>query len=462
MRRILWFRRDLRVNDNPLLSLGGEVLPIFIFDTNILKDLPKDDKRVSYIFSRVLHLKEALKTKGLDLKLFYATPVDVFSGLAKMGFDEVAASGDYDSYARQRDLEVSHILPFNAVDDTYIFRPDEILKADGTPYLVFTPFYNKSKTLFDKKHLQEYPCVQQHLYETDYEGILECMQTDKQVCKLDIASIGFQNTPLLITEPHEKLTALEKKLDTYHTNRDFPALDGTSHLSLELRFGTLSIRELLRFLARLKSKGIETEPFFRQLVFRDFYAYLLFHFPHIQTQNYKYSFKGIPDIKKYESFIQAKTGVPIIDAGVTELLQTGDMHNRIRMVCASFLTKDLLLPWQWGERFFAQHLLDYDAASNVLSWQWSAGTGVDPQPYFRIFNPYLQSKRFDSKAHYIKKWLPQLKDVDAKCLHDELYLSEHTIEAYPAPMINHKEACKKALKYFKRSYNDITKDEEHL
>ncbi len=451
MRRILWFRRDLRVNDNPLLSLGGEVLPIFIFDTNILKNLPKNDKRVSYIFSRVLHLKEALKKKGLDLKLYYGTPNDVFSKLAKLGFDEVAASGDYDSYARQRDLEVSHILPFNAIDDTYIFRPDEILKADETPYLVFTPFYNKAKTIFKKKHMQEHQYVQQNLYEIDYEGILHCIQTEEKLASIDISSIGFQTVSLTISRPDEKLAALEKKLDKYSKDRDFPTLDSTSHLSLELRFGTLSIREILRFLATQKNRGIETEPFFRQLVFRDFYAYLLYHFPHLEIQNYKYSFKGIEDSEKYEVFTHAKTGVPIIDAGVTELLQTGDMHNRVRMVCASFFTKDLLLPWQWGEKFFAQHLLDYDAASNILSWQWSAGTGVDPQPYFRIFNPYLQSKRFDPKALYIKRWLPQLKDIDAKHLHDETYLCDHHIIDYSKPMLLHKTAAKIAIEAFKNN-----------
>ncbi len=451
MRRILWFRRDLRVEDNPLLSLGGEVLPIFIFDTNILDKLHKDDKRVSFIFSRVLRLKEALKTKGLELRLFYGAPADIFLRLSKKGFEEVAASGDYDSYARQRDLEISHILPFNTIDDTYIFRPDEILKADQTPYLVFTPFYNRAKSLFGKKHLQEYPCLQQDLYETDYEGIFHCTQTEEKSYPIDLSSLGFQKMPLLLSEPAEKLADLAKRLDSYAKERDFPALESTSHLSIELRFGTLSIRELLRFLAKQKKSGAETEAFFRQLVFRDFYAYLLYHFPRLETENYKYTFQGIEDDAKYEAFCQARTGVPIIDAGVRELLQTGYMHNRVRMVCASFFTKDLLLPWQWGEKFFAQHLLDYDTASNTLSWQWSAGTGVDPQPYFRIFNPYLQSKRFDPKAVYIKKWLPELNSLETKSIHDEKALQQHQLQGYPHPMLDHKLASKQALEYFKGS-----------
>jgi len=451
MRRILWFRRDLRIEDNPLLSLGGEVLPIFIFDTNILKKLSKEDRRVSFIFSRVLELKKGLQAKGLDLKLFFADPLEVFASLAHLSFDEVAASGDYDSYARQRDLQISHILPFNYLHDTYIFRPEEVLKADQTPYLVFTPFYNKAKTLFGKKHLQEFEFHQQRLFPTDYKGITQCPRGKKDVYSLDIASIGFQHVPLAIVEPHEKLADLEKKLNQYAHNRDIPFLDGTSHLSLELRFGTLSVRQVLRFLLVQKNRGIETEVFFRQLVFRDFYAYLLYHFPYLQTQNYKYAFKGIPDRAKYEAFIHAKTGVPLIDAGVRELIQTGDMHNRVRMVCASFFTKDLLLPWQWGERFFAQYLLDYDASSNVLSWQWSAGTGVDPQPYFRIFNPYLQSKKFDKEAHYIKRFCPELTSIASKLLHDEEALWQGTIANYPKPMLRHKKVAKEALAYYKRS-----------
>lgn len=189
--------------------------------------------------------------------------------------------------------------------------------------------------------------------------------------------------------------------------------------------------------------------FLRQLIFRDFYSYLLFHFPTLEDSNYKYNFCAIPSKEKYNLFINGQTGVPIVDAGVRELLNHGTMHNRIRMVVASFFTKDLLLPWQWGEEFFAENLLDFDKASNVLSWQWSAGTGIDPQPYFRVFNPYLQSKKFDSEGIYIKKHIPELKDLPAKYLHDEIYLLSHAIDNYPKPMVNHKEAAKKAISIFK-------------
>lgn len=450
MKRILWFRRDLRVEDNPLLSLGEEVLPIFIFDTQILESLPAEDKRVSFLFESVLMLKKALKDRNLDLKIFWGNPLEIFTLLHVQGFDEVVASGDYDSYAKERDLRVSHILHFRYLHDTYIFKPDEVLKDNGTPYLVFTPFYNKAKTLFTKEHMQEYPLVEHRLYQTDYEGITQVNKDAQKFFPLDISSLGFKLNMPELESVERKLVQLKAKLPHYAKERYYLAKDATSHLSLELRFGTLSVRAVLRFLAKQKKNSVDTEPFFRQLIFRDFYAYLLFHFPNLAWHNHKYRFNGIEDKEKFTAFCEARTGVPIVDAGVRELLQTGDMHNRVRMVCALFFTKDLLLPWQWGEKFFAKHLLDYDAASNILSWQWSAGTGIDPQPYFRIFNPYLQSKKFDKDAAYIKQWLPLLADIEAKRLHDEGYLLETEIEDYPKPMLIHKEASQDALAYYKQ------------
>lgn len=451
MKRILWFRRDLRVGDNPLLSLGGEVLPIFIFDTNILQSLTLDDKRVSFIFYRVIKLKKSLQCKGLDLKIFWGDPVDIFTFLEDQGFDEVAASGDYDTYAKERDIWVSHILHFRYLHDTYIFKPEEVLKDDGTPYLVFTPFYNKAKIHFSKEHKHEYKFSDQKLYSTSYEGITKIdNKKEEAIVSLALESIGFKENLPKIIEVDEKLETLKANLSHYAKQRDYLDKDVTSHLSIDLRFGIVSIREVLRFLTIQKKEGVDTEPFFRQLVFRDFYAYLLFHYPHLAWENHKYRFNGIEDEEKFEAFSQARTGVPIIDAGVRELLETGDMHNRVRMICASFFTKDLLLPWQWGEKFFAKYLLDYDAASNILSWQWSAGTGIDPQPYFRIFNPYLQSKKFDKEAQYIKKWIPKLKEIEAKHLHDENFLLQTKIENYPKPMVVHKEASQQALNYFKQ------------
>ena len=446
MRRILWFRRDLRVNDNPLLSCEGEVLPIFIFDKEILDALDADDKRVSFIYESVVKLKDELRLIGLELRVFYGDVRDVFSYLCSFGFDEVVASGDYDEYAKERDLRVSHKLHFRYIQDTYIFRHNEVLKDDGSAYLVFTPFYKRAKPILESKSIDEVKRAKQTLFSFDYEGLAK-VYADRNISKveLNIQNIGFINIELEIICPYKKLEDLVEKLPRYKEDRDYLSLDSSSHLSVDLRFGTIGIREILRRVLPLQN----SEAFVRQLIFRDFYAYLLFHLPYIEHKNYKHSFNGIEDEQKFKAFCEAKTGVPIVDAGVRELINTGKMQNRVRMVVASFFTKDLLLPWQWGESFFAKHLLDFDKASNVLSWQWSAGTGVDPQPYFRVFNPYLQSKKFDKDGIYIKKHLKELKDLDSKYLHNEEYLLANSIQGYPKPMLKHKEAAKKAIEIFK-------------
>ena len=453
MRTLLWFRRDLRAEDNPLLTCKDEVLPIFIFDTEILNKLQPDDRRVSFIYEAVIKLKMQLKAKGLDLALFYGKPLEIISSLLKSKkIEKIRACGDYDSYARQRDLEISRLVEFEYIHGTYIFAPDEVLKDDGTPYQVFTPFYNKAKTVFSTSHMQISVFeTESSLIEFDYESIHQ----GEKCLHVSLSSMGFTCEVPFGCKDHgvkdlqSLLEDFSKNIGDYKEKRDIISSDYTSGLSVHLRFGTLGIKQLLRWLVERKKEGIDTEPFFRQLVFREFYASLLYHFPRVQEQNFKYHFNGVEDQKKFLAFSEAKTGVPIVDAGVQELLQTGNMHNRVRMIVASFFTKDLLLPWQWGEQFFASHLLDYDAASNILSWQWSAGTGVDPQPYFRIFNPYLQSKKFDKDASYIKRWLPELLHVSPKDLHDEEYLLHVSLQNYPKPMLSHKEASKKAIESFK-------------
>ncbi|MGA9045187.1 cryptochrome/photolyase family protein [Sulfuricurvum sp.] len=452
MRRILWFRRDLRCDDNPLLSLEGEVLPIFIFDPNILSSLHHDDRRVSFIYNALIHLKDALRNRGLDLAIFYGEPTEVFRWLLSKGsYDAVCASGDYDPYAIRRDRDVSHLLPFTYLHDTYIFRPDEVLKKDGTPYQVFTPFYNRAKSLFQPQHLYEYEPVHQQLIEFDYEYLHTLQSTEHAEVPFTLESIGFEFQPLTPHQqrsPETKLEHFAAQIENYPKNRDAIALDGTSGISTDLRFGTLSIRSVLRWIAAQKKQGIETEPFFRQLIFREFYAMLLYHFPYLSERNFRYPFKGIPNKTYFEAFCTAQTGVPIIDAGIRELLMSGEMHNRVRMICASFFTKNLLLPWQWGEAFFAEHLNDYDAANNILSWQWSAGTGIDPQPYFRIFNPYTQASKYDQDGIYIHKWLPHLASVSPKTLCDEEALAHLPLNNYPLPIVNHKISSKEALAYF--------------
>jgi len=452
VRRILWFRRDLRVEDNTLLSLEGEVLPIFIFDPAILDALPKNDRRVTFIFTALMRLKKDLALHGLNLAIFYGKPTDVFTWLlTQNSFSEVCASGDYDSYALMRDRDVSHLLEFHTLDDTYIFTPDEVLKNDSTPYLVFTPFYNKSKTVFQPHHMAESLAAKQQLVDFEYTSLHQLHENTHTLLPISLESIGFQAQTLTAHQqltPHEKLELFTTKLSSYSQGRDFMALDGTSGLGTDLRFGTIGVRTILRWLVEQKKQGVDTEPFFRQLIFRDFYAMLLAHFPRLATQNFRYPFKGIENNDYFQAFCTAQTGVPIIDAGIRQLLESGEMHNRVRMICASFFTKNLLLPWQWGESFFAEHLMDYDASSNILSWQWSAGTGVDPQPYFRIFNPYTQTLKFDKQGTYVKKYLPKLCDVSPKILGDELMLNQCPIDHYPKSIVNHKLSSQKALDYF--------------
>jgi deoxyribodipyrimidine photo-lyase len=453
MRRIIWFRRDLRVDDNPLLSLEGEVLPIFIFDPSILDHLEKNDRRVTFIYQALLSLKESLKKRGLNLALFYGNPTEVFDWLlTHEHFDQVCASGDYDSYARERDLHISRKIEFNYLLDTYIFNPNEVVKSDGTPYLVFTPFYNRAQSIFSPEHMREYFPASQQIIPFEYD-LLHCIAKSLHTTRtVGLESIGFERSPLppsLSQTATEKLEQFHSKIINYAKDRDYIGVDGTSHLSTELRFGTLSIRALLRWLLERQREGIDTEPFFRELIFREFYAMLLYHYPHVSEKNFRYPFKGVENSEYYRAFCTARTGVPIVDAGITELLRTGEMHNRVRMIAASFFTKNLLLPWQWGEAFFAAHLNDYDAASNILSWQWSAGTGVDPQPYFRIFNPYTQGLKFDPDASYVYRWLPSLTSLDPKTLYTEKRVSLHNLPNYPTPIVDHKISSKKALDYYK-------------
>lgn len=448
MKKVLWFRRDLRVDDSMLLSVEGEVLPIFIFDTTLLNPLAKTDRRVAFIFEQVLSLKAKLKALGLDLALFYGTPLEVFSYLKTLGFSDVYASVDYDAYAKERDETVGAILRFHALNDCYLFEPTEVLKKDGTPYLVFTPFYKACQQLYTQFHVLNHIKATQRLCEFDCSALWHIEKERKTALHVKIENIGFMPLHVTILEPHKALEAFTCKIDAYAHDRDFLALDATSHLSIHLRFGTLGIREVVRYLVALKKEGHTTEPFFRQLIFREFYAYLLYHFPHLAWENYKYTPPYEENQESHERFITAQTGYPLVDAAVRELLETGLMHNRARMIVGSFYTKHLLLPWQKGEAFFAEHLLDYDASANILSWQWCAGTGIDPQPYFRIFNPYSQSLKFDKDALYIKRFLPQLSEIPSSLLHKESYLLSQNIPYYPKPIIQHEKARKRFLSTF--------------
>ncbi len=438
MKQILWFRRDLRGRDNAVLSgAKGEVLPIFIFDRNILDKLPPEDKRVSFIYNSVLKLKQQLQTQGLDLAVFYDYPVNVFMKL-KGGYDEVLCSCDFDDYAVNRDKDIESLLPMKRFYDSYLLHPDEGLKEDGTPYRVFTPFYNNLEYLWGSESLE--------LYGTNRE--LKLSPFDYEAFPL-LTSMGFISKELpsfLAKDPFALLEEFKGKLKDYKINRDYFYKDATSKLSVHLRFGLISPREVFNELGKLE----DSQFFIRELFWREFYNYILHHFPKSEFENFNGKvIKWNRDKEHFKAWCEGKTGVPVIDAAMRHLNETGTMHNRLRMITASFLTKNLFLPWQWGESYFAQKLLDYEASSNIGSWQWGASTGADSVPYFRVFNPYIQSEKFDKKGLFIKSVLKELEDADPRLLHKPNGVQSNIFIDYPLPIVDIKSSREEAIKRFK-------------
>ncbi|RXJ69784.1 deoxyribodipyrimidine photolyase [Halarcobacter ebronensis] len=441
MRQILWFRRDLRVEDSALLeNAKGEVLPIFIFDKNILGKLPKDDKRVTFIYKSVLSLKSKLKNLGLDLAIFYGEPKEILSKLKKLEIDEVLCSIDFDFYAKKRDKEIEELLPLRRFIDSFILNPQEHLKSDGTPYKVFTPFYKSLNmiTQADSISLRKRNKTIT-LVDFDYKNIPT------------LEELGFEESILpefLYKEPLELLSLFSLKLENYQENRDYFHKDATSNLSVHLRFGLISPSMVFNYIKRFSN----SEFFIRELFWREFYNYILFHFPNSEVEN----FNGL-DIKwneNEEDFIkwcEGNTGVPIIDAAMKYLNETGTMHNRLRMIVASFLTKNLFIDWKKGEEYFALKLLDYEASSNIGSWQWGASTGADAAPYFRVFNPYSQSKKFDEKGIFIKSVLKELKDIEPKLFHIENGVQSNLFVNYPKAIVDINFSRKRALEKFKEA-----------
>lgn len=435
-----------------MLSLAeGEVLPIFIFDPYILDGLMREDVRVSYIFDSVLELKASLKALGLDLAIFYGKPKRVFEFLLSLGAKKVLCSVDYDSYAIIRDKEIQTILPLTRLNDSFLFEPSEILTNELKPYKVFTPYYKKALERLRYSDIGE----QKLIYHTtlnrsvEFGHILKIESTVEKL-PLNIDSIDFKYNPPAIPSGAEALELFLPKLADYAIDRDALDRDGCSKLGVYLRFGTLGARELVRtILTQKDNQGRET--FIKELIWREFYAHLLANFPQTCEQNFNAKNIAYENNEEFiERFCTATTGVPIVDAAINQLKTTGYMHNRARMISASFLTKHLGVDWRIGERFFRRYLLDYEASSNIGSWQWCAGVGADAQPYFRIFNPYLQASRYDPLGAYIKKWLPVLKTYDQKALHDENFLLKTHIPNYPKPVVVHKIAREAALKREKR------------
>ncbi len=398
------------------------VLPIFVFDADILGSLDdKADKRVNFIYQEVERLKKQIESAGCRMEVHYGSPVAVLQGLTeKYPVAAVFANRDYEPYSRERDLEIGQFLAsigigFQTFKDHVIFEKSDILKEDGTPYSVFTPYSRKWKAALCMEALNEFPS----------EKKLHRMVKQEPTPMPSLDSLGFQKTGF----DFPKTSATNELIGGYAENRDFPAREGTSRLGLHLRFGTVSIRRLAA------QASLHSGTFLNELIWREFFQMVLWHYPKVVGKCFKPAYEGIEwlnDETDFQAWCEGKTGYPLVDAGMRELNATGFMHNRVRMVTASFLTKHLLIDWRWGEAYFAAKLLDFELASNNGNWQWAAGTGCDAAPYFRIFNPESQAKKFDPKGVYIKKWVPELGTPD-----------------YPPPIVAHGLARERALAAYK-------------
>lgn len=425
---IHWFRRDLRLEDNTSLfhALKSEnpILCLFIFDTNILNKLNnKEDARVQFILQEINRLSDELRAVGSDILVKTGDPVSVWKDIIQeYSIDHVFTNHDYEPYARERDKQVKDMLAnnnigFSSFKDQVIFEKNEIVKDDGSPYTVFTPYSKKWKMALNEFYLKSYPS----------EARLDNLLKTSELKRVELKDINFK--PSTQKFPSRELN--NTIIGNYELKRDLPGVEGTSRLSLHFRFGTVSIRQTVR-----KAKDI-SEKWLNELIWREFYMAILYHFPHVVTQAFKSNYDRIEwrnDPTQFERWCQGKTGYPIVDAGMRQLNETGFMHNRVRMVVASFLTKHLLIDWRWGEAYFAEKLLDYELSSNNGGWQWAAGCGVDAAPYFRIFNPYLQTNKFDPQNIYIEQWVP-----------------EWNSGSYPKPIVNHEEARKLCLEVYKKA-----------
>ncbi len=422
---IFWFRRDLRLEDNvglfQALQDDATVLPIFIFDQTILNELPKDDARVTFIHDLVTKIQSELQKNGKSLAVFQGTPLAIFEQLIhENSIEKVYANSDYEPYARKRDKEIfqlfkQHAIEFKVSKDQVIFEKNEVVKDDGSPYVVFTPYSKKWKENFKNIRLIHYPS----------ENNLAKIATHSYSF-LSLKDIGFEKSAISVT-PFDISNQL---IQNYEATRNFPALNKTSYLGIYLRFGAVSIRKIIE-----KAIQEKNETFWNELIWREFFMQILWHFPHTINASFRPKYDAIQwenNEDLFQKWCNGQTGYPFVDAGMRELNTTGHIHNRVRMIVASFLCKHLLIDWKWGETYFAQKLLDYEQASNVGNWQWAAGSGVDAAPYFRIFNPTEQVKKFDKDLKYIKKWIPELET-----------------SKYPKPIVDHKEAREKCLKVYK-------------
>ena len=418
---LFWFRRDLRLRDNAglyhALKENDRVVPIFIFDTVILDRLEdRNDRRVEFIHETLLHLKTELEQLGHSLMVLQGDPINIFKSLNPRA---VYTNHDYEPYALRRDTAVKQILeeksiPFKTYKDHVLFEKDEVTKDGGKPYSIFTPYSRKWKSALNKFYSKSYPTEK---YFANFKKLnplpFPCLK-----------EIGFNAVDIPFPERVIRQDIIEK----YDKQRNFPAIKGTTQLSVHLRFGTVSIRKLVSIAVK------KNETWLNELIWRDFYQMILWHFPRVETSAFKPVYDRITwrnHEDEFQKWCTGKTGYPLVDAGMRELNDTGFMHNRVRMVVSSFLTKHLLIDWRWGEAYFAIKLLDFDLAANNGGWQWAAGSGCDAAPYFRVFNPQTQMEKFDPKMEYVKKWVPEFETKD-----------------YPKPIVDHKKARERVLKAY--------------
>ena len=432
MTALFWHRRDLRIDDNKglfeALKQNEIVHPIFIFDKSILDKLANNDQRILFIYQEIESLKKSYQNLGSDLWVYYGEPSEIIPKIAQeLNCSSVYFNNDYEPYALQRDQEIQLSLnnikiEFIGKKDHVIFEKNEVLKDDGKPYTIFTPYSRKWKANLKEEDLREYSIE---------KYIENLVQKQQEEALITLEEMGFESKVL-----HDFPDRIAKNeiLKNYHLSRNFPAVKGTSKLSLHLRFGTISIRKLA-LIAREQN-----ETYLNELIWRDFYQMIIFHFPKSAENSFKAQYDKIIWEKNevhFDAWCTGKTGYPIVDAGMRELNATGFMHNRVRMVVASFLTKHLLLDWRLGAAYFAEKLLDFELASNTGGWQWAAGCGCDAAPYFRVFNPQAQQEKFDKSFEYIKKWVP-----------------EYGTSSYPEPIIEHKFARERILQRFKSALNE--------
>ncbi|WP_100611331.1 cryptochrome/photolyase family protein [Confluentibacter lentus] len=428
---IFWLRRDLRLHDNKgffeALKNEENVLPIFIFDRHILESLPEDDARVSFIFETLQTMRETLQNKhDSNLALYHGNPLEVYKQLINTyNIKAVYTNHDYEPYAKERDSEIKYLLEkhrisFKTYKDQVIFEKNELVKSDGTPYVVYTPYMKLWKQTFKSHKLETY----------NTEDYFKNLIKNNDAPNLTLNAIGFKKSLQTI----EDYRVDSKLIQNYEATRNFPAQDTTSKLGPHLRFGTVSIRDMIR-----KATSENNEVFWQELIWREFFMQILWHFPQTATQSFKPQYDRIVwrnNEAEFKLWCQGETGYPLVDAGMRQLNETGFMHNRVRMLVGSFLCKHLLIDWRWGEAYFAEKLHDYDMASNVGNWQWVAGCGVDAAPYFRIFNPTTQIEKFDKDLKYINQWVPEFQEL-----------------TYPQPMVDHAFARERCLKVYKEALN---------